>query len=121
MADDHAPVRAQEPPIDIMDALHHIFTVHGIASRSDSQRLVTDVVSWAAKACRQSPVSPQEPATAKELIDETLDWLSRLSKNARTVNDDHGESLAKRADAAYSLICDLQRASVPSPAPETTS
>jgi hypothetical protein len=40
---------------DILDELHSIFTVYGIASRSnDYAGLATDVIRWAAQACRQS-------------------------------------------------------------------
>jgi|SRR5882672_3681681 len=59
-----------EPPIDIMNALHDVFTRHGIASRSDYQKLVTDIIHWAAKACRQS--LPTQPARQNEQAWEDL-------------------------------------------------
>lgn len=45
------------PPIQILDELHHVFTMHNIVSRArDYEGLVTDIVSWAARACRHSKV-----------------------------------------------------------------
>lgn len=42
-----------EPPRDLMDDLHAVFTEHGILSRQRTE-LVGDVISWAARGCRQS-------------------------------------------------------------------
>jgi hypothetical protein len=40
---------------NVEDALHEVFTSHGIASRSDySMALVGDLIHWAADMCRQS-------------------------------------------------------------------
>lgn len=42
-------------PIDIIDGLHHLLTVRGIASRSrEYEGLVTDLIAFMAKAERQS-------------------------------------------------------------------
>lgn len=48
-----------DPPVDLMDALHNIFTKYGIASRTQTY-LVTDVIHWAAQAMRQSGLSSPE-------------------------------------------------------------
>ena len=40
---------------DLLDSLHAVFMRHGIASRSDyPQRLIGDLVSWAAQKCREA-------------------------------------------------------------------
>jgi hypothetical protein len=48
----------QEPErkaVNVEDALHAVFTCHGIASRSDyPYGLICDLVSWAVAMCRQS-------------------------------------------------------------------
>lgn len=39
---------------DITERLHEVLTVHGIASRSMSGSLVSDLIRWAADSARQS-------------------------------------------------------------------
>jgi len=48
-----ADAETRQPPIDLMNTLHDIFTRYGIASRTQTH-LVTDVIRWAAQACRQT-------------------------------------------------------------------
>lgn len=58
------------PSENILDGLHAIFTNHGIASRAfDERRLVSEVVAWAAHACRQSPPPAREPVITGETSD----------------------------------------------------
>jgi hypothetical protein len=71
------------PPIKILDELHHVLTVHGIASRAwEYEKLVTALIQWAAQACRQSR-SMSAPTGDEPTDDEIRDqWRLVQGANA---------------------------------------
>lgn len=58
-------------PVDLMDALHDVFTRHGIASRTQTP-LVNDVIQWAAQAMRQSRLSTPEGTRGEQELRDAL-------------------------------------------------
>ena len=54
-----------EPPKDVLDSLHAVFTRNGIASYTDYPHLATDIIHWACEMYRQSKMPPQVGAPAR--------------------------------------------------------
>ena len=70
------PAPTTEEREDLFDSLHAVFTRHGIPSRTKTA-LFTDVVAWAARACKQS----SKPSTTEERPKD-------LSKQSGVVHSD---------------------------------
>lgn len=66
-------LQVQEPKRPVLDALHDVFTRHGIASRQDlPPSLIGDVIRWAADECRyatrnMAPAQPTDRALLEKL------------------------------------------------------
>ena len=110
---DHAAQPAPaaiDVPIQIEDELHEVFTRHGILSRAKSP-MITDVIAWAARACRQS-VNPT-PATTPETFTEAN--VKNLMRHAIARYD--ADPMAKAGDVIDSLVTAHLHAHAPKPSP----
>jgi hypothetical protein len=105
------------PKVDVLDALHDVFTRHGIVSRQDySYDLISDLVSWAAAMCRQSsqPKRTGDYYVPAPLADSPLRHVYTLAmaqlEESRDQWKREAEQETARADALESQLAQLQKA-----------
>lgn len=100
----------EQPPIHILDELHLRLGNHGIASRAfEYEKLVTELISWAAQACRQSHPTANE-WREKWLNDKGIrdQRIAELEAELAALRDRHevlqvAYSLAKASTRAVAL------------------
>jgi hypothetical protein len=74
--DKHRPTPAKGA---VDDALHAVFTRHGIASRSDyPQALIGDLIQWAADECRHTLARKPASREAVRVLEELQRWTKTV-------------------------------------------